>query len=140
MDNEQIPIVDLIIETHIRLERQGPGSREMTARALSFLDIVGSMENLPFEKEEFDLIWSEGAIDAIGFEKGLTHWNGFLKMNGHVSVTCPCWFIDEHPVEVEKFRVDAGSGLNTIEHNISAMQRAGYAPIYIGKKCRELSE
>ena len=24
-------------------------------------------------------IWSEGAIDCIGFEKGLTHWYGFLK-------------------------------------------------------------
>ena len=35
--------------------------------------IVGSMENLPFRKEEFDLIWSEGAIDSIGFETGLTH-------------------------------------------------------------------
>jgi hypothetical protein len=89
------------------------------------------MENLPFEKEEFDLIWSEGAIDAIGFEKGLTHWNGFLKMNGYASVTCPCWFTDEHPAEVERFWADAGSGLNTIEHNISAMQRAGYAPMAV---------
>jgi ubiquinone/menaquinone biosynthesis C-methylase UbiE len=188
MDNEQIPIIDLIIEAHIGLERQGPGSREMTAKALGFLDIasisrvadlgcgtggqtmilaesicgsivgldqipnfiaalnaralkqglqdkvsgiVGSIENLPFQKEEFDLIWSEGAIDAIGFEKGLTHWNSFLKMNGYVSVTCPCWFTDEHPAEVERFWADAGVGLNTIEHNVAAMQRAGYAPIAV---------
>jgi SAM-dependent methyltransferase len=93
--------------------------------------IVGSMENLPFQKEEFDLIWSEGAIDAIGFEKGLTHWNGFLKMNGYVSVSCPCWFTDEHPAEVERFWTDAGSGLYTMEHNIFAMQRAGYAPLAV---------
>jgi hypothetical protein len=33
--------------------------------------IVGSMENLSFQKEEFDLIWSEGAIAGIGFEKGI---------------------------------------------------------------------
>ena len=32
-----------------------------------------------YQKEEFDLIWSEGAIDNIGFEKGLNYWNGFLK-------------------------------------------------------------
>jgi ubiquinone/menaquinone biosynthesis C-methylase UbiE len=31
--------------------------------------IVGSMENLPFQKEEFDLIWSEGAIASIGSQK-----------------------------------------------------------------------
>ena len=188
VDNEQISVIDLIIEAHICLERQGPGSHEMTAKALSFLDIdsisrvadlgcgtgcqtmvlarnirgsvvgldqipgfidalnasalklnlqdrvngiVGSMENLPFSKEEFDLIWSEGAIDAISFEKGLTHWNEFLKMNGYVSVTCPCWFTDEHPAEVERFWSDAGSGLDTIEHNISVMQSAGYVPIAV---------
>jgi ubiquinone/menaquinone biosynthesis C-methylase UbiE len=92
---------------------------------------VGSMEHLPFQKDEFDLIWSEGAIDAIGFEKGLTHWNRFLKINGYVCVTCPCWFTDEHPAEVKKFWSDAGSGLDTIEHNILTMQRAGYAPIAV---------
>jgi ubiquinone/menaquinone biosynthesis C-methylase UbiE len=36
--------------------------------------IVGSMDNLPFQNGEFDLIWSEGAIANIGFEKGLNHW------------------------------------------------------------------
>jgi ubiquinone/menaquinone biosynthesis C-methylase UbiE len=188
MDDEQIEVIDLIVETHIGLERQGPGSHEMTVKALGFLDargisrvadlgcgtgsqtmvlaqelhgsivgldlipdfidvlnanalrqglqdrvsgVVGSMESLPFQKEEFDLIWSEGAIDAIGFEKGLTHWNSFLKIDGYVGVTCPCWFTDEHPAEVEKFWSDAGSGLDTIEHNIAAMQRAGYAPMAV---------
>ena len=32
--------------------------------------IVGSMDNLPFQNEEFDVVWSEGAIANIGFEKG----------------------------------------------------------------------
>lgn len=30
-----------------------------------------SMEELPFEEEEFDVIWSEGAIYNFGFEKGV---------------------------------------------------------------------
>jgi ubiquinone/menaquinone biosynthesis C-methylase UbiE len=156
MENKQISMIDLILESHVGLERQGPGSPEMTIKALSFLDnldnismvadlgcgtggqtmvlaqniagnitgvdqfpdfinilndnatklnlkdrvtgIVGSMESLSFQKEEFDLIWSEGAIDSIGFENGLTHWNGFLKKNGYVAVTCPSWFTAEHPV------------------------------------------
>lgn len=41
--------------------------------------IVGSMDKLPFEKEKFDLIWSEGSIYNIGFEKGLKSWKKFLK-------------------------------------------------------------
>jgi len=65
--------------------------------------IVGSMENLSFHKDEFDLIWSEGAIDAIGFEKGLAHWHGFIKKNGYVVVSCPSWLTDERPAEKKSF-------------------------------------
>jgi len=180
-------MLDLICETHVGLERQGPGSPEMTIKALGFLDnihnisraadlgcgtggqtmvlaqnitgtitgvdlfpdfinvfnenakklnlqervhgIVGSMENLPFQKEEFDLIWSEGAIDNIGFEKGINYWNGFLKKSGYIVVTCPSWFTDERPAEIEKFWGDAGCELDTIGHNILIMQKAGYIPI-----------
>jgi len=53
--------------------------------------IVGSMDNLPFQNDEFDLIWSEGAIANIGFEKGLNHWKGFLKKDGYVAVTYESW-------------------------------------------------
>ena len=42
MENEQTSIhdfdVNLICELHVGLERQGPGSPEMTMKALSFLD------------------------------------------------------------------------------------------------------
>jgi SAM-dependent methyltransferase len=189
-------MLDLICETHVGLERQGPGSPEMTIKALSFLGnlnkisrvadlgcgtggqtmvlaqnitgniigvdffpdfinvfnnntkklnlqervkgIVGSMENLSFKKDEFDLIWSEGAIDNIGFENGLNYWNGFLKKNGYIAVTSPSWFTDKHPAEIEKFWVDAGSRLDTIEYNLSIMQKSGYgfvAAFALPEKC-----
>jgi SAM-dependent methyltransferase len=185
MENKQISEMDLIIETHTGLERQGQGNSEMTIKALSFLDdlnkisrvldlgcgtggqtmilaqnitgnitgvdiipdfinvfndnvkkldlqervngVVGDIENLSFQKEEFDLIWSEGVIDSIGFEKGLICFSGFLKKNGYIALTCPSWIADEHPAEIEKFWTDAGSGLDTIEHNISIMQKSGYS-------------
>ncbi|MCL1928783.1 MAG: class I SAM-dependent methyltransferase [Treponema sp.] len=196
MEDKQLTIMDLIVESHLGLERQGPGSSEITIKALSFLDsldniscaadlacgtggqtmflaqkisgniigldicpdfidtfnnntkklnlqnrvngIVGTMDNLSFEKEELDLIWSEGAIDIIGFEKGLAHWNGFLKTNGYIAVTCPSWLTYEHPAEIEKFWTGAGSGLDTIGHNISIMQKAGFslvAAFALPEKC-----
>lgn len=91
--------------------------------------IVASMDKLPFQKEKFDLIWSEGAIDNIGFEKRLTYWNKFLKKDAYVVVTCPSWFINEPPIEIEKFWNDAGSRIDTIENNILIMENAGYIPI-----------
>jgi ubiquinone/menaquinone biosynthesis C-methylase UbiE len=177
---------DLLYEPHVKLERQGPGSPEMTIKALSFLDdldkiskvidfgcgtggqtmvlaqnvsgiitgveiypqfidvfnnnvkklnlqervtgIVGSMDNISLPKEEFDLIWSEGAINYIGYEKALNYWNGFLKKNGYIAFTRPSWLTDEHPAEVVRFwTFDGSCELETIGDSISKMQKAGYS-------------
>lgn len=91
--------------------------------------IVGSMDNLPFQDEEFDLIWSEGAIANIGFEKGLKHWRKFLKKDGYIAVTYESWFTDERPAEIEKWWVDAVPEIGTIAHNISILQKTGYIPV-----------
>ena len=40
MENKRLSILDLVIESHIGLEQQGPGSPEMTIRALSFLENI----------------------------------------------------------------------------------------------------
>jgi SAM-dependent methyltransferase len=104
-----------------------------TAEKLGLQDrvkgIVGSMDSLPFEYEEFDLIWSEGAIANIGFEKGLNYWRGFLKKDGYVAVTYESWFTDERPAEIEKWWVDAVPEIDTIAHNIAIMQKTGFIPI-----------
>ncbi|MDR2632346.1 MAG: class I SAM-dependent methyltransferase [Treponema sp.] len=93
--------------------------------------IVGSMDNLPFQNDEFDLIWSEGAIANIGFEKGLNYWKGFLKKGGFLAVTYESWFTDERPAEIEKWWVDAVPEIGTVGHNISIMQKAGYVPVAV---------
>ena len=56
--------------------------------------IVGSMDALPFEEEELDLIWSEGAIYNIGFERGLNEWRKYLKTGGYVAVSESSWFTE----------------------------------------------
>lgn len=54
-----------------------------------------SISNMEFEKESFDIIWSEGSIFAVGFEKGLQEWRRFLKPNGYVMVHDEQGNIDE---------------------------------------------
>ncbi len=46
-----------------------------------------SMDDLPFGAQEYEFIWSEGAIHNIGFEKGLKEWNRFLKTGGMMIVS-----------------------------------------------------
>lgn len=88
--------------------------------------IAGSMDALPFQNKKFDVIWCEGAVGNIGFQQALNYWKGFLKEGGYIAVTYESWFTDERPAEIEKFWVDAVPEMNTIGHNITVMQSAGY--------------
>ena len=45
-----------------------------------------SMSDMDFPDESFDIIWAEGSIAIIGFEKGLKGWGRLLKTNGFLVV------------------------------------------------------
>jgi len=45
-----------------------------------------SMFNMDFPDESFDVIWSEGSIYAIGFERGLREWKRLLKRVGYMFI------------------------------------------------------
>lgn len=91
--------------------------------------IVGAMDDLPFEHESLDLIWSEGAIYNIGFERGLTEWRAYLKADGHVAVTECSWLTAERPDEIRNFWMLHYPAIETIAKNVARMQRAGYVPV-----------
>jgi SAM-dependent methyltransferase len=89
--------------------------------------VVGNMEQLPFDNEEFDLIWCEGAIYNIGFQRGLTEWRRFLKTGGMIAVTDATWLTDARPAEIETFWNDAYPGIKTIAENVDLMRASGYS-------------
>ncbi len=91
--------------------------------------IVGSMDTLPFQNKELDLIWSEGAIYNIGFERGLIEWRNFLKTGGYIAVSEASWFTEKRPVEIEAFWFDAYPQIDTIPNKTAQMQKAGYIPV-----------
>lgn len=91
--------------------------------------MVGDMADLPFEKEELDLIWSEGAIYNIGFERGLREWRKFLKPGGYVAVTENTWFSGERPAEIQDFWDSIYPEIATIPNKVAQMQDAGYLPV-----------
>jgi SAM-dependent methyltransferase len=91
--------------------------------------IVGNMENLPFQNEEFDVIWGEGAIYNIGFERGLNEWRKFLKPNGFIAVSEITWLTTEQPTEIRDFWQNAYPEIDSISNKVAQMQKAGYLPI-----------
>lgn len=178
----------LICEYFSNVERQGPGSPEITMKALGFIDnltpqsriadlgcgtggqtmtlaqhvsgqvtgldlfpefidifnrnahtlgladrvkgTIGSMvEPLPFEPESVDLIWSEGAIYNIGFERGLNEWKQYLKRDGYIAVSEASWFTTERPAEIYDYWMLHYSEIDTISNKVAQMQQAGYVPV-----------
>ncbi len=61
------------------------------------------MDNLPFGDEEYDVIWSEGAIYNIGFERGVIDWNRYLKVGGLLVVSEITWITASRPSELQKY-------------------------------------
>lgn len=88
--------------------------------------VIGSMDKLDFKLNELDLIWSEGAIYNIGFEKGMNYWNKFLKKGGYVAVTEASWLTETRPKEIFDFWYEAYPEIDTIPNKIAQMQKAGY--------------
>lgn len=92
---------------------------------------VGSMDDLKFGEGELDLLWSEGAIYNIGFERGLREWRRFLKTGGYIAVSEVSWFTGERPDEIEAFWADAYPEIDTIPNKTAILQEAGYIPTAI---------
>ncbi len=90
--------------------------------------MVCSMDNLHFSKEEFDVIWSEGAIYNIGFEKGITYWRQFLKPDGLLVVSEITWTTDNRPSEIETYWLSEYPEIDTASSKIRILEKSGYTP------------
>jgi ubiquinone/menaquinone biosynthesis C-methylase UbiE len=88
--------------------------------------VNGSMFELPFTKNSFDLIWSEGAIFIIGFEKGLREWKLFLKQGGYLVVSELSWIRSDAPDELRTYWEGEYPAIRNIPENREIVRRAGY--------------
>jgi cyclopropane fatty-acyl-phospholipid synthase-like methyltransferase len=180
--------MQLLIDFHKDAERQGPGSKEDTLRALSFIDFktklplkvadIGcgsgaqtislaqnldaeitavdlfpefldklnikakklslqykiltlekSMDDLPFDEDEFDLIWSEGAIYIMGFKEGIKKWKDYLKTGGYVAISEITWTTNSRPTKIEKYWKKEYPQIDTASNKIKVLEKNGFSPI-----------
>lgn len=185
MDEEQLA---LLVDLHVRQERQGPGGAEQTDLAIElarldktkrlriadvgcgtgastlqlaerlnadikavdmlpeFIDALKNradaqglrekirtftctMDALPFADEEFDVIWSEGAIYNIGFANGAKSWNRFLKPGGVLVVSEITWLTGERPSEINEYWSMVYPEIATASSKLAVLEQCGYAPI-----------
>jgi len=91
--------------------------------------IVASMDNLPFDDEEYDVIWSEGAIYNMGFKKGVGDWRRYLKSGGILVVSEITWTTGERPSELQRYWDREYPEIDTASAKISILEKAGYSPL-----------
>ncbi|MBB2183548.1 methyltransferase domain-containing protein [Lachnospiraceae bacterium MD1] len=84
------------------------------------------MESLTFKEHSFDVIWSEGAVYNIGFEKGLSLWRKYLKEDGYIAVSEISWLTGTRPEEIEQYWVNLYSEIDTVENKLAVIEKCGY--------------
>jgi SAM-dependent methyltransferase len=91
--------------------------------------IEADMANLPFEENQFDLIWSEGAIYNIGFKNGIEKWKKFLKKDGYVVLTEITWLKKDLPEEVKNHWETEYPEIDFAENKIKILEDNGFEMI-----------
>lgn len=85
-----------------------------------------SMLNLNFQTKSFNIIWSEGAIWVMGFEKGLKDWRKLIKPNGYLVVHEMCWLAPDPPEEIREHWQKMYPGITTHQKNVEKIPDYGY--------------
>ncbi|KKZ13803.1 MAG: methyltransferase type 11, partial [Candidatus Synechococcus spongiarum 142] len=88
-----------------------------------------SMDQLPFAEEEFDAIWSEGAIYNMGFARGIEAWSRFLKPAGILAVSELTWLSHERPEELQAYWDREYPQVDTASAKMAILERLGFSPI-----------
>jgi len=122
--NAKITAVDFLPEflDELQTRAKDSGVAEMIT-ALSC-----SMDALPFSDEEFDVIWSEGAIYNMGFETGVLAWSRFLKPGGKLIVSEITWLSATRPHEIQSHWEREYPEIDVASAKIGILERHGYIP------------
>jgi len=91
--------------------------------------LCASMEELPFEGEQFDVIWSEGAIYNIGFNKGISDWRRYLKPGGLLVASEITWTTSSRPSELQSHWDSEYPEIGTASSKIKSIEDNGYSPV-----------
>jgi len=125
LKNAQITAVDFLQDFLDVLN----GKAKSAGVASRISTLARSMDDLPFADEEFDIIWSEGAIYNIGFEKGVKDWRRYLKTGGVLVASEITWITDTRPEEIQAHWDTEYPEIDVASAKIKILEQHGYSPI-----------
>jgi SAM-dependent methyltransferase len=119
----EITAVDLFPE-FLEILQERAKELEMADRIKT---MAKSMDDLPFEEESLDIMWSEGAIYNIGFETGIRKWSKYLKTGGYLGVSEVTWTTNSRPIQLENFWKREYPEIDTAANKIKILEKNGYS-------------
>ncbi|MFO7965236.1 MAG: class I SAM-dependent methyltransferase [Desulfobacterales bacterium] len=122
--NASITAVDFLSE-FIEVLKRNAENEELGGK---IKPMVCSMDDLRFSEGELDVIWSEGAVYNIGFEKGITYLRPFLKPGGLLVVSEITWTTHNRPSEIETYWMSEYPEIETASSKTSILEKSGYSP------------
>lgn len=85
-----------------------------------------SMFDMDFPPDYFDIIWAEGSIFIIGFERGLKEWRKYVKKNGFIAIHEMTWLKDNPPKEIYNYWQRVYPEIATIDKNLGIIKNCNY--------------
>jgi ubiquinone/menaquinone biosynthesis C-methylase UbiE len=81
-----------------------------------------SMLDMDFEKNTFDIIWSEGALYFMGFQNGLRKCHQLLKNDGFLAVTEIVYLVNDPPAPLIQYFEKEYPDIKAIKDKIDLIQ------------------
>jgi len=116
----------------IGLDNNPPYLKTLQARAAEaglagrITPVLGSLFAPPFPPGGWDVIWSEGSIYVIGFERGLREWSRLLRPGGFMALHEAAWLRPDPPAEVRDYWEKAYPAITTVEGNLAKIRAGGF--------------
>lgn len=95
------------------------------------------MADIPEAFSEIDLLWCEGAVYNIGFDRALDQWRDAVKPDGFLVISELVWLSTSVPETVREFFDAMYPAMRTVDENLQAVEKAGYRLVFTHPLPRE---
>ncbi|WP_461211346.1 class I SAM-dependent methyltransferase [Desulfocurvus sp. DL9XJH121] len=82
--------------------------------------------DLPLAPASFDLVWCEGAVFVVGFDRGLALWRGLLRPGGCLVLSELTWHTRTPSSETKAYFGQWCPEMRDVRGNLAACRQAGY--------------
>lgn len=129
---QTLQLAELTDGTIIALDCHAPGIERLKVtileRGLSerVQARVGDMADSRLPPEQFDLIWSEGALYNIGLHKALAVCHGLLRPGGYLAFTDAVWRRTDPPPEVRAAFEQDYPAMGRVADDLATIRDAGF--------------